>query len=326
MDPNTRQAATFVQTLGKYLSDFNFLLVRDGDQISLLNQATGEVQNFSDCTFPIVFKGQDSMNVSYIPNLYLGTTYLKPSAFTKPLEGIISPPILNNGHPEEGEMLSESLELPSTPGLEHDDTEDYHSPDHVHLPESLQKTTPLQKVTDDLKPEHQGHYFALAVPLAENQQRERIAICPPSSYPVLVMKRDSPQPPNLVVTDVRSHNCSPLGSFRQQSSVDAWPGECKELELHPKTPELLSNNLDKDADQSIGATSFFFHFKIFFWNEKSGSYQLLDELTSSAFRTVSHSKLCDSKRRMVRKKKRSRARRTSKHDDSSEDFDRYEPY
>lgn len=299
---NTKQALAFVQTLGRYLTDFNFLVVKDGGTVSLLNQVTGESQSFQDGEFPIVFK--------QLP----ASTLVKPTDLFK-----------TSGPLEEGELLSESLEFNTPLEPTDDQSPEYPAPTPTPVaslppPSSL---SPLLLV----EPDRSGLHFVLETPVAANQQRERIAICPPSSYIRLVW-RSGPPPhsPDLVVTEIRSWGCPPEYSFHQQATIDSWPFTAQSLEVRPKTPDLLSNNVDKDCELPTGETGFFFHFKIFSFDATACSYRLLDEVTSSVFRTVSHSKLCDSKRRLSLSKKKRRSRPRQSRHSASESDDGYNPY
>jgi hypothetical protein len=317
---NTQQAASFIETLSTYLKDFNFLLVKDGDQLTLFNQSTGYSRPLNDGSFPIVFKSPNTP--SEVPSFTSFPQYIPTSHL------LHSGPPLSDPNMEISYGDEEAVVF--APEIEHDDG--YSLTDgQTPVPEKLERflPEPRQPISSDrLKPNLEGQFFRLETGLAENQQRERIAICPPSSYPNLVYSLTPPRTPHLVVTDVLSWRASEL-NLRQQVTVDAWPPGAESLEVHPKTPELLSNNVDKQADADGVETGFFFHFKIFTFSEESNSYELLDEFTSAAFRTVSHSKLCDAKRRPMKKKKAKLGkvvRLRQIRNESSSSSDRYEPY
>lgn len=328
---NTQQAASFIETLSSYLKDFNFLLVKDGDQLTLFNQSTGDSRPLNDDSFPIVFKSPNTpseiptftsfpqVESSRLISQYIPTSHLLQSRTPA------SDPNMEIAYGEEEAVVF-------APELEHDN--DGYSLTDAQTPipvEKLERFLPKPREpvsSDHLRPNMDGQFFRLETGLAENQQRERIAICPPSSYPNLVYSLTPPRTPHLVVTDVLSWRAAEL-NLRQQVTVDAWPQGAESLEVHPKTPELLSNNVDKQADADGVETGFFFHFKIFTYLEESNSYELLDEFTSAAFRTVSHSKLCDAKRRPMKKKKAKLGkvvRLRQSRQESSSSSDRYEPY
>lgn len=156
-----------------------------------------------------------------------------------------------------------------------------------------------------IEPNCEGLYFVLAEPVVEKQQRERIIICSQSKYPHLFAKRCAPRPARLVETDILPYDWDP--SFRHQPErVTVWPEGQLTVELQPKSPKLLSSNIDHEHGKMSGSTGFYLHFKIFTFDEKTRSYQLLDELTSSVFRTISHSKLATITRRANPKVKKGR--------------------
>jgi len=130
------------------------------------------------------------------------------------------------------------------------------------------------------------------------QQRNRITIAerPRSSYLRLVQRM-----PTLEAATIKAHLYLWRGRRAECLAADCctvgWAADCAELELHLKTPDLLSSRLDEEQAAADGATSFFYHVELFRRDAASRNLVLCDEATSTAFRTVSHSKQCDNKRR-----------------------------
>lgn len=147
-----------------------------------------------------------------------------------------------------------------------------------------------------------GEFFQLRDKLATNQQRERIAVCPPSNYPCLVGMESLNNVIIVVDTIVWNVTESTILNITRVRA-DTWDF-CKLKESHVKTPDQLSNQLDDQYEYERGTIQFFFHWK--FYVEKNNNIILLDNITSNLFRTVSHSKQCDSKRRPDKKNKRRR--------------------
>jgi hypothetical protein len=162
-------------------------------------------------------------------------------------------------------------------------------------------------------PNMQGTHFALAMPLVANQQRERIAICPESQYPLLVLTGTLPDTDCIVVAHAIGYNTE--DQIQVQASLNSWPPNATQLEIRAKTPDLLSNTLDLG---SHGATAFYFVFKIYAFVPDTLSYIFYDQVTSNTFRTVSHSKLCDIKRRSAGPRKRQGKKRRTGDDEDEE--------
>lgn len=153
---------------------------------------------------------------------------------------------------------------------------------------------------DDFDPSVQpgrlsGEHFNLKVELGLKQQRERIAICPPSGYPCLVAKNKLRTPGIIVVADLIIWDTLKSEIINQTCErSDVWKYR-REQESWVKTPKQLSSKLNAKNEYENDTIQFFYRWK--FYIEKNKTMTFFDEVTSNLFSTVSHSKLCDNKRR-----------------------------
>lgn len=148
-------------------------------------------------------------------------------------------------------------------------------------------------------PDTSGIYFSLRSQPEESQQRERICVCSGGSYPLIEFfgREQSTQEPEFVeviLAEWDSKSGKIIEEFApQRACLSIWDDGVSELEIHPKTPSLLSNFQDRQGKYS---SSFFFIIKIM-TSDTQGGYEILDVVTTTTFRTVSHSKLCPVTRR-----------------------------
>jgi len=157
----------------------------------------------------------------------------------------------------------------------------------------------------ELSPNVSGKYFKMVKNLSIIQQRERIAICPPSDYPEIKIKSDINVPSGQLIliiyichSFVAKSDHEDVKSLEPEiSCMNVWPTTsegklCNCLEVRPKTPNLLSNKLDNEKIK----TGFFYLFKFYVHDRSKEQFKLLDEFSSNVFRTVSHSNLAINKR------------------------------
>lgn len=210
----------------------------------------------------------------------------------------------------------------------------------------------LRALDQPLIPGRQGKYFRLVRDIALEQQRDRILICPPRDYPSIEMakglaqklgwtkagiKKDASSTPldfgdktaTLVphqlsieaATDGLSQN------FIQTIFVSGWSFGIRTHECRVKSPTLLTNDLDRAEAMtnkpSSKTCSYIYRIRILHMNA-AGGYDVIDEITTNRFYTVSHSKMVVFKRRPVQKrgpKKRLGRPRRKETTNSEEDFE-----
>lgn len=165
-------------------------------------------------------------------------------------------------------------------------------------------------------PDVPGIFFSLQSQPEETQQRERICVCSGGNYPIVEFshEEETKQKPEFVEVILVGWNAT-LGRITERPTpkkmcLTIWNDGASVLEIHPKTPSLLSNFQDH---REKCASGFFFIIKIMTSDDQEG-YKIMDVITTKTFRTVSHSKLCPvthrgrSRRRPARREKFSESR------------------
>jgi hypothetical protein len=199
------------------------------------------------------------------------------------------------------------------------------------------------------KPSQKGTYFKLVSDIASRQQIERIAICPPDQYPLLkIRKRPDlrkkpkdwpddvpwapahwpadkpwpPQEPHCIGVDYFTVGLQQ--NFQLRVLILGWSHHSEFQECKFKTPALLSTHLDREEGYDLvkvpedDRTGFLFRIRIFTFN-KAGGMDILDDVTTAQFRTVSHSKQTIFKRRPGRPTNKQRRRKNPVDSLDSED-------
>jgi hypothetical protein len=148
-------------------------------------------------------------------------------------------------------------------------------------------------------PNTSGIYFSLQTQPEQTQQRERICVCSGGSYPLIEFFgiEETKQKPEFVEVILAGWDATLVKIIEEpiptRACISIWDEGATTLEIHPKTPSLLSNFQDYRRGC---ATSFFFIIKIMTSDDQEG-YKIMDVITTTTFRTVSHSKLCPVTRR-----------------------------
>ena len=166
-----------------------------------------------------------------------------------------------------------------------------------------------------------GKYFSIVFQPLELQQRDRICVCFEGSYPLIKFfgKNECLQRPEFIEIFLVKWDSDFDRTIDEELPlarvyIADWGEHTLSLEVKPKTPLELSNKLDQ---KGIYSSCFFYVIKIMTFDMKGG-YDLLDSITTTTFRTVSHSKMCAVSRRgrRVIKKVTLRKKKVSHRDDS----------
>lgn len=209
----------------------------------------------------------------------------------------------------------------------------------------------LRALDQRLIPGKQGKYFRLVHDLALEQQRDRILICPPRDYPSIEMSKGLAQKLGWKKAGIKNASSTPLDlgdkaatlvphqlsieaatdglcqNFIQTIFVSGWSFGIRTHECRVKSPTLLTNDLDRAEAMtnrpSSKTCSYIYRIRILHMNA-AGGYDVIDEITTNRFYTVSHSKMVVFKRRPVQKrgpKKRLGRPRKKDTNNSEEDFE-----
>ncbi len=161
----------------------------------------------------------------------------------------------------------------------------------------------LSKQAEKLVPNIRGQYFHFTSDIAPDQQRERIAVNVGSNYSRIRLHRLPPvgKTPTTILSEVITQNLK--RNFISPSSSFTWHAHVGEEIFTAKTTQHLSSALDNDVAKKNGSSSFFFRVRIIGLDEHDEPCTI-DQFTSPSFRTVSHSKLCEYRKRKGIKKSR----------------------
>ena len=315
-----KHAIECMEVFGQFLKAHDTTLVMQGENASLHNASAGEVIRLpKESSIPFVilqspletFDWSTKQNAyhSHSPKLIEQLFFDQPEAASSELS---SAPLVNMEL--EVDIMDSEVDIGSSEVQS----------ERADIPWETDKT-PCAKIQTKQPSSH----FRFERQPASTQQRERIIIDNSTNYLQLVIQKKPSKPPHLVIADLRTHNCADPRAFVQQVAMQSWPWGSRSVELHIKTTNHLSNNLDQEPINEGEETGFFVHVRLYTFDAATNSYQFLDELSTSTFRTVSHSKLCSRTRRSATVKNMSKPKKhnmKAKRGNRSEDSEGYSPY
>lgn len=290
MSAQAKSALLAVEMVSQFLSAHDMLLVKDGDTLNLQNQNTGEIVQLSKETA--------------IPFVSLPSHLSIPWSSAQPFSPVSKEK--TSLFEEEPAALSQDILLEEASAL---------------AERFMIKDQAIDAPCADIQPDHSSSHFQFEQQPSSNQQRDRIIIDDYSEYLALRCLMKPARKVAMVVADLRTYNCCEQNTFSHQVALQEWPPGACLVELHLKTTNHLSNNLDQMRIDDDHLTGFFIHVRFYSFDEGTHSYQFLDEISSSPFRTVSHSKLCTTKRRVKKPNKKLAGKRGFK-----DEYEAYTPY
>lgn len=150
-------------------------------------------------------------------------------------------------------------------------------------------------------PNTSGKFFTIVSQPYSKQQKDRICVCFDGEYIRLEfgnLGKLKPEFLEVLTITWDEEGQEPLSKKFPRAWICDWPKKSSDFffgksvcyfTIKPKTPEISTNDVNRKKDSD---SSFFFVIRVMISNG-SGGYLTADEITTSTFKTVSHSKMCD---------------------------------